>query len=119
MRSGDELSGRLIADPSSVDKERHGAPQYWESHNVALVCWKKKPKTQKILRKSKCCTSLLEKETKGLKNIAKVTTLHCFAGKILGIPDICHGRHGRRPCKFFLAGVNFYRFNAKNWQFTV
>ena len=32
------------------------------------------------------------------------------------IPDICHGRHGRRPCKFFWAGVNFYRFNAKNWQ---
>ena len=23
------------------------------------------------------------------------------------------------PCNFFLAGVNFYRFNAKNWQFTV
>ena len=22
-------------------------------------------------------------------------------------------------CNFFLAGVNFYRFNAKNWQFTV
>ena len=22
-------------------------------------------------------------------------------------------------CKFFLAGVNFYRFNAKNWHFTV
>ena len=22
-------------------------------------------------------------------------------------------------CKFFLSGVNFYRFNAKNWQFTV
>ena len=22
-------------------------------------------------------------------------------------------------CKIFLAGVNFYRFNAKNWQFTV
>ena len=37
----------------------------------------------------------------------------------LGIPHICHGRHGRRPCKFFLPGVNFYRFNAKNWQFTV
>ena len=29
----------------------------------------------------------------------------------LGIPHICHGR---RPCKFFLAGVNFYRFSAKN-----
>ena len=24
---------------------------------------------------------------------------------------------GRCPCKFFLAGVNFYRFNAKNWHF--
>jgi len=35
------------------------------------------------------------------------------------IPHICHGRHGRRPCNFFLAGVNFYQFNAKNWQFTV
>ena len=35
------------------------------------------------------------------------------------IPHICHGRHRRRPCNFFLAGVNFYRFNAKNWQFTV
>ena len=35
------------------------------------------------------------------------------------IPHICHGRHGRRLCKFFLAGVNFYRFNAKNWQITV
>ena len=26
---------------------------------------------------------------------------------------------GRCLCKFFLAGVNLYRFNAKNWQFTV
>ena len=24
---------------------------------------------------------------------------------------------GRRPCKFFLVGVNFHRFNAKNWHF--
>ena len=32
------------------------------------------------------------------------------------IPHICHGRHSRRPCKFLLAGVNFYRFNAKNWR---
>ena len=35
------------------------------------------------------------------------------------IPDICHGRHGHVRVNFFLAGVNFYRFNAKNWQFTV
>ena len=28
------------------------------------------------------------------------------------IPDICHERHERRSCKFFLAGVN-----AKNWHF--
>ena len=38
---------------------------------------------------------------------------------IIVIPHICHGRHRRRPCKFFLAGVIFFRFNAKNWQFTV
>ena len=31
------------------------------------------------------------------------------------IPHICHGR---RLCKFFLASVNFFRFNAKNWQFS-
>ena len=50
MRSGDELSGRLIADPSSVDKERHGAPQYWESHNG----------TPKVLGKSEYCICLLK-----------------------------------------------------------
>ena len=33
------------------------------------------------------------------------------------IPDICHGRHGRRPCKFFLPGVKFSRLNAKNLPF--
>ena len=38
---------------------------------------------------------------------------------IHAIPDICYGSHGYTRVKFFLAGVNFYRFNAKNWQFTV
>ena len=33
------------------------------------------------------------------------------------IPHICHWRHGQRLCQFFLPGVNFYRFNAKNWRF--
>ena len=61
MRSGDERSGRLIADPSSVDKERHGAPQYWESHNVALVCWK---------------------NLRNPKSIEKVRILHLFAENI-------------------------------------
>ena len=36
---------------------------------------------------------------------------------MLDIPHICHEHHERRSCKFFLAGVNFYRFNAKNWRF--
>ena len=36
---------------------------------------------------------------------------------IKAIPDICHGRHGRRPCKFSLPGVNFSRLNAKNLPF--
>ena len=35
------------------------------------------------------------------------------------IPYICHGSHGYTRVNFFLAGVKFYRFNAKNWQFTV
>ena len=42
-----------------------------------------------------------------------------FIEDLPNIPHICHGRHRRRPCKFFLPGVNFYRFIAKNWQFTV
>ena len=50
------------------------------------------------------------------RSAAKISQVLCSS---VSIPDICHGRHGRRPCTFFLAGVNFYRFNAKNWQFTV
>ena len=33
------------------------------------------------------------------------------------IPHICHGRADGVRVNFFLAGVNFYRFNAKNWHF--
>ena len=42
-----------------------------------------------------------------------------LANKCLSIPDICHRRHGHTRVNFFLAGVNFYRFNAKSWQFTM
>ena len=51
----------------------------------------------------------------GLGHLALPTLQNAY--RLLSIPDICQGRHGRRPCKFFLAGVNFYRFNAKNWHF--
>ena len=61
MRSGDERRGRLIADPSSVDKERHGAPQYLESHNFVLVC---------------------RKNLRNPKSIEKVRILHLFAENI-------------------------------------
>ena len=54
-----------------------------------------------------CCTEDIDNDDDGIN-------YNRFDGFI---PDICHGRHGRRPCKFFLAGVNFYRFNAKNWHF--
>ena len=47
----------------------------------------------------------------------KPINLHPFQVSL--ITHICHGRHGRRPCKKFLAGVNLFRFNVKNWQFTV
>ena len=33
------------------------------------------------------------------------------------IPFICHRHHRRCLCKKKLPGVNFYRFNAKNWRF--
>ena len=36
---------------------------------------------------------------------------------LMRIPDICHERHEYIRVNFFLAGVNFYRFNAKNWHF--
>ena len=40
------------------------------------------------------------------------------------LKGLCHTSYlSQKPrefsCKFFLAGVNFYRFNAKKWQFTV
>ena len=35
------------------------------------------------------------------------------------IPHICHRHHRWCLCKKKLPGVNFYRFNVKNWQFTV
>ena len=31
------------------------------------------------------------------------------------IPDICHGHHGRCPCKIILSGVKFSRLNAKHY----
>ena len=33
--------------------------------------------------------------------------------------EMCLASKQQCPCKFFLAGVNFYRFNAKIWQFSV
>ena len=44
---------------------------------------------------------------------SKCSCLKC----ILAIPKICHGSHGYTRVNFFLAGLNFYRFNAKNWHF--
>ena len=35
------------------------------------------------------------------------------------IPDICHEPHEYIRVNFFFASVNFYRFNVKNWRFTV
>ena len=33
------------------------------------------------------------------------------------IPDICHEPHEHVRVNCFLVGVNFDRFNAKNWHF--
>ena len=63
-----------------------------------------------LLAQNLCCS---------LFPILSLTSLLLPIQELECIPHICHGRHGRRPCKFCLAGVNFFRFNAKNWQFTV
>ena len=42
-----------------------------------------------------------------------------FFVEIESIPHICHECHEYIRLNFFLAGVNFYRFNAKNWRFSV
>ena len=77
------------------------------------------------LSRSLKTTGLLPQECHIRRVLAKPFSSSCLRlcrirnVSVTSIPDICHGRHGRRPCKFFLTGVNFYRFNAKNWQFTV
>ena len=57
-----------------------------------------------IQEREKCYDSALSKISSDFERCA---------GKVVAIPHICHGRHGRRPCKFFLAGVNFYRLTRK------
>ena len=52
-----------------------------------------------------------------LQIVNVVFTWKSFFSELWLIPHICHGRHGRRPCKFFLAGINFFGCNAKNWRF--
>ena len=67
-------------------------------------------------------------------------SLNTFANPLLPIPDICYGSHGYTRVIFFWpvqiftdltqkigifdrfyakSGVFFYRFNAKNWRFSV
>ena len=59
------------------------------------------------------------------RNVHNVQCAHFTVLKVadlldrINIPDICHRHHRRCLCKKKLTSVNFYRFNAKNWQFTV
>ena len=79
------------------------------------ICWL-------VVKLYKISLLLVSKNVLNTKNLVQNVTLEELTLyntdiMVMSIPDICHGRHGRRPCKFFLAGVNFYRFNAKNWHF--
>ena len=47
-----------------------------------------------------------------LRQISKCCQVHSLL-----IPHICHRHYRRCLCKKKLPGVNFYRFNAKNWHF--
>ena len=52
------------------------------------------------------------------KNIHRNSQIFCNSNNIGSAHTSYLSRtRGRRPCKYFLAGVNFYRFNAKNWHF--
>ena len=75
------------------------------------------PQTPSVLAVVSLTPALINGSTNwwDLSNQVVVHMQGIFQG-ILVIPHICHGRHGRRPCKFFLAGINFYRFNMKNWR---
>ena len=47
---------------------------------------------------------------------------HCLVGQTLsrlglGIPHICHRRHRRRLCKFFLSGVIFFQIEREKLAF--
>ena len=55
------------------------------------------------------------------KNVANTEKLYEFLMIDVHeiIPHICHRHHRRCLCKKKLPSVNFHRFNAKNWQFTV
>ena len=70
-----------------------------------------------------CYFSSFELMTKGKKEIIeKIRNLmqqnhYWYYSAHLTIPHICHGSHGYTRVNFFLAGVKFYRFNAKNWHF--
>ena len=44
--------------------------------------------------------------------IAMNVWLYCYT-YVHGIPHICHRRHRRCRCKFFLSSINFPRMNAK------
>ena len=60
------------------------------------------------------------------RNFPLIQWTSCDLSSLLFRGKVTHSHTSylsRKPrefsCKFFLDGVNFYRFNAKNWQFTV
>ena len=62
---------------------------------LKIKCWAMKTPQAKVL--CMCCERELTSWVKHTSYLSRIPRIY--------------------PCEFFLAGVNFYRFNAKNWHF--
>ena len=71
---------------------------FWMQHHRKTMFWGQGPKNLPGAPRPANCLAVFH------------SYFHC--GFVMTIPHICHGRLGWRPCKFFLAGVKFYRFNV-------
>ena len=99
---------------------------FWEREGEKEGCWK-----AVMLRR----VQSLRRQEEGVWRKRR-SVIHCESGKAANsvIHPACSNHRNQKkkghtsylswipqiyPCKFFLASVNFYRFNANSWLFTV
>ena len=113
---------RVLSQSSPLDNQ---GLTYWSAW--AHLDWKLKSSVDGIrgskpegrepcLHKLICSTYFIKINTKLYIHISRTTEVEKKVNlselrkdHLVCITHICHGRHGRRPCKFFLAGVIFFQ----------